>query len=184
MATEQQNTWCILRTAGRNTMPLTASLARDGFDVWTPIETRIVRVPRMNIRREVRQPIMPSYVFANSSHLVDLLELAEPSHADFSVLHWMDRIPLIADSDLTALRRIEAKRTPLKKADRTFPLNSRVRVKEGSFGGMSGDVERSDRSHTVVCFAGRYAVKISTFLLDEDSAYKFQPATGLAALAA
>jgi hypothetical protein len=36
-------TWCILRTAGRNTIPLVETLNADGFTAWTPIEVQRVR---------------------------------------------------------------------------------------------------------------------------------------------
>lgn len=68
--------WCILRCSGRHTMGLAESLAKDGFEVWTPIETVRIRVPRMNAKREVRLPIMPSYVFARARHLIDMLEMS------------------------------------------------------------------------------------------------------------
>jgi transcription antitermination factor NusG len=174
--------WVILRTSGRDTMRLAASLATDGFEVWTPIETRTVRIPRANVRREVRLPIMPSYVFAKVAHLVDLLELAampvkprrgaglrDAAHAGFSVMHWRDKIPVVAERHLTELRKIEAKRTPMKRAERSLPIGSDVKVNGGSFGGMKGRVERSDTGHTLVCFNPRFTVKIATCLLDLDA---------------
>jgi transcription antitermination factor NusG len=170
-------------------MGLAASLAKDGYNVWTPIEHRTIRIPRANIRRPITLPIMPSYVFARVQHLVDLLELAnmpvkprrgaglrEPAHANFSVLHWHDKIPLVADRDLEQLRKIEAKRTPARKADRAFSRDATVKVDGGSFGGMVGIVERSDRGQTLVCFNERYTVKIATCLLNLDEVSNYQPA--------
>jgi transcription antitermination factor NusG len=176
--------WCILRTSGRTTLRLADTLATDGFDVWTPREVRKIRIPRANIRREATLPLMPSYVFARSHHLVDLLELAqmevkprrgngwgEPAHAGFSVMHWNDGIPLIADRHLDRLRLLEIKRTPRKKADRKFDrgVDVRVKIEGGSFAGMKGRVEKSDEGSTLVCFDERLTVKIATFLLDADS---------------
>jgi len=172
--------WCVLRTASRNTIGLAETLAEDGYEVWTPIETKTMRIPRKNVKREVRLPIMPSYVFARARHLVDLLQLAEmsvkprresgrPAHAGFSVMHAFDQIPLVPDAHLAALRRIEIKRTPLKKADKRFIPGVTVKVGGGSFGGMVGRVERSDKGHTLVCFNERYLVKIPTLLLSADS---------------
>jgi transcription antitermination factor NusG len=181
--------WIILRCSGRSTIGLAESLTKDGYEAWTPVETRTVRVPRANAKREIRNPIMPSYVFARLEHLVDLIQLAampvkprrgaglrEPAHADFSVLHCFDKIPVVADKDLTELRRIEIKRTPVKKAERAFRSGALVRVNGGSFGGMSGEVQRSDRAHTIVCFSNRWTVKVFTSLLAPDEAYSFQSA--------
>lgn len=175
--------WCILRTSSRHTIPLSESLAEDGFEVWTPIETRQIRIPRKNVKREIRLPIMPSYVFAQAHHLIDLLQLADmpvkprrtfgkPAHAGFSVMHaFGDQIPLVRDQHLTKLRELEIKKTPKRKAERTFDAGIQVRVGEGggSFSGMTGTVRKSDKGYTLVCFNDRYTVKINTLLLSLDS---------------
>lgn len=171
--------WIILRTSGRHTMSLAESLAKDGYSVWTPIETKRIRVPRANARREVRLPIMPSYVFARVSHLIDLLQLAampvkprrgaglrESAHAGFSVMHLKDRIPTIADRHLAELRKIEAKRTPIKRAPYAFPRNASVRVDGGIFGGMTGVVMRSTPKATTLRFEGGFPVEIPTTMLE------------------
>ncbi|MES2904530.1 MAG: hypothetical protein V4696_10130 [Pseudomonadota bacterium] len=168
--------WCILRTSGSKTLRLAETLRADGYDAWTPVETRTIRVPRANVRRTIQLPIMPSYVFARVYHLIDLLELAampvkprrqanEPSHASFSVLHVHDKIPLVSDLSLDGLRYIEFKRTPRKKALEALRPGSSVSVEGGSFGGKKGVIERSDLVHTLVCFNGdNFPVKIPTSL--------------------
>jgi transcription antitermination factor NusG len=178
----KEDDWCILRCSGRHTLRLAESLAKDGYDVWTPKEERSIRIPRANARRKVELPIMPTYVFAKAHHLVDLLELAampvkprrgaglrEAAHASFSVLHHHDKIPLIADKHFAQLRILEAKRAPLKKAKEPYTVGIGVKVAGGSFGGLKGKVERSDCKHTVVCFTDSFTVKIATSLLEPDS---------------
>lgn len=166
--------WCILRTSGRTTLRLAASLAEGGFEVWTPVEVRKIRIPRANVRREVTLPIMPSYVFARAEHLIDLLQIAgQPAHAhahvDFSVMRHRERLPLIADAQLQALRKLEARRAPKKRADRVFGtgVDVLVKIEGGSFAGMKGRVEKSDTLHTLVCFDDRLTVRIATCLLDD-----------------
>lgn len=174
--------WCILRTSPRHTLRLTATLAEDGYEVWTPTETRRVRVPRMNVRRDVELPLMPSYIFARAGQIIDLIQLADmpvkprrglrkPAHDGFRVMRCFGGIPTVSDADLKELRRIEARRTPVRKAARTFRKGAGVRVEGGSFGGMAGIVERGDRTHTLVCFNDRYVVKIPTCFLNESSLY-------------
>jgi|SRR5689334_11957452 len=185
-----EDSWCILRTAGRSTMKLAETLAKDGYEVWTPIETRMVRQPRANARREVRLPIMPTYVFARASHLVDLLQLAampvkprrgaglkEAAHSSFTVLHAFGRIPLVAERHLSELRRLEAKRTPIKRAAYSFPRNASAKVKDGAFGGLVGVVVRSTPKSTVLRFGGGFPVEIPTSLLSEDAIRIDQSAT-------
>jgi hypothetical protein len=169
-------TWCVLRTAGRLTLRLADSLEDDGFDVWTPVEKRTMRIPRANIRRPVRLPIMPSYVFADARHLLDLLELAnmpvkprrgsgitKPAHPDFSVMTHNARIPMIEERQLVGLRSIEIRRN----VDKRLPKGMDVKVKTegGSFAGMHGRVEASEQDHTLVCFDGRMTVRVPTWLL-------------------
>lgn len=179
------DSWIILRTSGRHTMRLAESLSQDGYEAWTPIETRMLRIPRANVRRTVKLPIMPSYVFARAQYLIDLIQLAEmrtPTHADFSVMHFHDRIPVIAEHHLQGLRLIEAKRTPRKKAAPLTPgLSVRVKTEGGSFAGMKGRVERSNEGMTLVCFDSRLTVKIATSLLDPDGLGFERPCLGMAA---
>jgi hypothetical protein len=177
--------WIILRCAGRSTLPLAESLAEDGFEVWTPVETIKVNVPRMTVKREARRPIMPSYAFAGVAHLVDLLQLAAmpvkprrgagfrlAAHPDFSVLHAFGRIPMVADRHLDELRKLEARRTPRKIAAYAYPKNQQVRVKPegGSTQGKVGIVIRSTPAKTqIICTGDRYPIEIPTSFLEPDS---------------
>ncbi len=171
--------WLILRTAGGKTLRLAETLREDGYEAWSPTETRTIRVPRMNARRTVKLPIMPTYVFARAHHLIDLLELAampvkprrhanQPSHTSFSVLHVHDKIPVVTDLSLDGLRHIEFKRTPRKKALEALKPGSEVAIEGGSFGGLRGKVERSDTAHTLVSFSDTFSVKINTSLFERN----------------
>lgn len=175
--------WIILRCAGKSTLALASSLAEDGFQVWTPAKTVMLRKPRMNVRRQVRLPIVPSFVFAGEQHVVDLLQLAAlpvkprrgaggrlPAHRDFSVFHFQDEIPVIADAALEPLREAERDAVPRKKRSR-FAGGETVRVTRGSFEGMTGVVERSDDRDAQVwlsLFGRHYRTKIPTSLLKLD----------------
>lgn len=187
--------WCILRTSGRSTLALAESLAEDGYQVWTPVETVTKRVPRMNARRTIRQPILASYVFARAQHLVELLQLAampvkprrgaglrKPAHPSFSVLHAFGRIPLVADLDFTRLRELEVRRTPRKIAPYAFPLNQEVRVTGGIAQGKVGLVIRSTPAKTkILCTGDKQMIEIPTMLLEKEGA---PPADGSHRLAA
>ncbi len=181
--------WCILRVSGRHTLRLAGSLCEDGFEAWTPKEERKIRIPRANVRRDITLPLMPSYVFVKARHLIDLIQMAampfkprrshgQPSHVDFSVMHYHDSIPLIGDAQLQALRQLEAKRTPRKRAAKTFVsgVHVSVKIEGGSFAGMKGVVRKSDHGHTLVLFDNRLEVKIPTSLLSENDVSHDQPA--------
>lgn len=187
---ELGNRWIILRTSGPSTLPLAASLAEDGFETWAPVETGVFKVPRANVKRNITRAMLPSYVFARAVHLYDLLQIAalpnrqrrgpgmnKPAHESFSVMRSSDRIHFVADAALTALRKIEARRTPRQLAEEPLPVGCTVRVKPGSsgFDGMIGKVESGDRGSTLVCFNSRYTVEIPTSLLRLDEVGTGQP---------
>jgi transcription antitermination factor NusG len=181
----QATDWFILRTAGRSTLLLAKTLAEDGFEVWTPARKQTIRVPRMNVRREIVLPLLPSFVFVRAPHLVDLLELAQleekprraprtssdrrsqPAHRGFSVFHHLDRIPMIADRHLEPLRSKEIEAVPKKDAPR-FDHGANVRVNSGAFEGLKGRVERCKSGYALVIFTDfKRPVNIPTFLLSE-----------------
>lgn len=160
--------WLILRTAGRSTLPLAASLGRDGFEAWAPARRMKIRKPRWNVHRDVCVPLMASFVFARTHHLVDLINLAErpkAGHPDFSVFHYFGRIPLVSDRDLEPLRTLERAGPTPDEMQNLYRKGEKVSVANGIFGGMAGVVERSDGTFTLVRFGSRMRVKISTFIL-------------------
>ena len=173
------NGWCVLRTASRHTLGLAESLAADGFEVWTPVETRLVRVPRKHERRELKLPIMPSYVFARSHRLMDLLELEDAGRSNFSVMRAFGEIPTVPDVHLTALRHLEEKLTPKPKPEKqfvqTFGVGDKLRMGSGIFCGLVGTVQRSDGAYTLLSFGTR-SVKINTLHLRRDGVCEPQTA--------
>lgn len=155
--------WCVLRTSGRLTVPVSRKLRREGFEVWTPIERR--RNARGNVRRI---PVMPSFMFAPESHLGSLFELAERSEL-FSVFCEAERVPLIEEGQIRRLR--VALLPPRKKPKQdVFEPGDKVRAPEGICSGLSGQVVWSNEKWTLVCFGGAIDLQISTFKLKPTSA--------------
>lgn len=180
---QDEEGWIILRTSGGNTLRLARTLREDGFEVWSPAGQRMIRVPRFNARRPVSFPLLPSFVFARSRHMLDLLDLAamperprrgpggrEPAHAAFSVFHSNDRIPVIAEADLDALRLAEAG-PGRRRSVRRYAHGAKVRIVEGSFGGLTGTVVQSDERVTLVAFGRNWQVKIETSILRQNDAH-------------
>lgn len=194
--------WLILRTSGTGTLLLAKALRDAGFDAWSPVEIQNRRRPRSNDRYDREVAVMPSYVFANSQHLVDLLQIASKpqqtyqrwdtelrrmvTHGipQFSVFHHNGGIPLIADDSLDALRVVE-RRTAPKPTAPTFEPGQPVKLTEGGFAGMSGIVERTTGDFAMVSFKDYpIAIKISRLLLHPDMVDSASPEIGSAAQAA
>lgn len=194
--------WVILRTTGRHTLRLAETLSEDGYEAWTPVESKTITIPAKNVKRKIKLPIMPSYVFVRAAYLIDLIQMSgmkpiprrvavrpldraeewRPFHADFSVMHYHDRIPVVSDHHLQSLRTIEQKRNPRQKAAPLTPgVNVRVKQEGGCYAGMTGRVERSESTWTLVCINERRTVKISTSLLSVDEIQHLAPRMGLAA---
>lgn len=188
----RDDSWFILRTAGRSTLVLARTLAEDGFDVWTPSRTHRIRIPRANVKRDVKLPLLPSFIFVRSRHLEELLHLASltdkprrdpnggrnsrSAHRDFTVFHYLDRIPMIADRSLEPLRQKERELIPRKEAPQ-FKQGAKVRVGSGAFEGLKGRVERCKSGYALVIFDDwRHPSKIPTWLLSEDEALSCVPA--------
>lgn len=171
--------WVILRTAGKSTLAVAEHLASGGFNVWAPSRVVTRRSPRRKTTRDITSPILPSFVFAASSHLHALLILSDaPSKScpDFSVFRHNREIPVISGVELEPLRfieKVEADR--LKKRQRmngkalAFSTGEVIRINNGSFAGLSGVVQSDDGRFAEVSF-GTFKVKISTFLLRDDMA--------------
>lgn len=168
--------WIILRTSSRNTLRLAAQLIKDGFDAWTPARTFRKRVPRKNEVYEITAPLLPSFAFARANHIHTLLALAEEPvkpHPDFSVFHYLNEIPMIADGELHPLRmiedrdqrRLEAERLSCRRRQVMFKPGSNIRIAVGAFAGMLGTVEKDDGKFALVNFGLGKPVKISTFIL-------------------
>lgn len=174
------NEWCILRTSGPRTLTLAKSLREVGIDAWAPEEVNDRRVPRSHKRVERTQAIVPSFVFAASRDLVNLIGIAAVQeipgaparHPPFTVMRFNGNYPLITDGSLDPLRRIEhsrkSRRALKERKHRQFEAGSSVRTKEGPFEGMTGIVEDGAAGFTMVCFPGfSISIKIATWLLAE-----------------
>ncbi len=165
------DSWCILRTKGSSTLRLARSLADAGLNVWTPIEYQTRKSHRDGARTEVAISVMPTYVFAHATHLIDLLTEADAhfsAHPSFSVFRYADRFPLIRDKHLAGLRTIERKAAAENKPV-VFPRNEEVRVPDGPFQGLTGRVvEDSKGKHTLVAFPGcNFPIEFASWQLEK-----------------
>ena len=162
------DTWIILRCSTANTLPLAKTLARAGFDVWTPIEQKTKRVPRANVKRVIDYAMLPSYLFVRANHLLDMMQLANSptrEHRDFRVFHYLGGIPMIADETLAPLRLLERK-SKVKDETTRLKAGDAVRLADGGFAGMSGVIESAGTNYAMVRLTGfPMPLKIANFYL-------------------
>jgi transcription antitermination factor NusG len=181
VSTLDLGSWCILRMGSASTLSVFESLKRAGFNVWTPIERKVGRMPRTRAAFDKQFALMPSYVFAHVQHIEDLMRIAMAPHKDhprFTMFKHQNGFPLIADEELEALRTIEGKKQSIfEKLKRqgvkgpVFGIGAAVRVPEGPFAGLTGEVSDQSGQFTLVNIAGFHRpVKISSILLLPDVA--------------
>lgn len=161
MARRGENDWCILRTSGSSTLRLSQSLARAGFEVWTPMELQ-VKGRGSQARSERMVAVMPSYVFARADRLPDLVSLTmEPisPHPPFSVFKHLDRFPLIAERELKALRDIETK-AAARNEPVIFGQGDLVRARVEAFQGLTGEVVETSRGQFTLVAFPKFAIPV------------------------
>ena len=177
--------WCILRTNGRRTLALAASLNRAGIEAWTPQEVRKRRLPRSRSFREYDEAIVPSFVFVRSSCLADVLRaLAQPinEHPPFSVFQFAGRAPVIADGEMADLREREdhargaylaaqerARQAELRAIRKSIrpdvAVGSAVQLNGGAYAGLRGVVEKVNGGDAIVRISPTFAPKVASWLL-------------------
>lgn len=181
--------WCILRTSGGRTLPVAKSLAAAGFDVWTPVRTTKVRVPRSKRVVERQVAMMPTFVFARIDRVDELIRvLALPSnpHPRFGIFRHQGKLAVVAEGEIAGLKAAEDRETRalLRTKKRIIDVGTKYAPKRGGFAGMHGVVECGDGKFALVSFGGRFVVKIATFLMSDDELHPPQSTQDTAALAA
>lgn len=157
--------WCILLTPNRHTLGLADALNGNGFEAWAPAHHVRVRRARWNAPREIRQPLMPSFVFAAAGHASEL----EGYNLDIPFRLFRDcdgGVRLVADHQLEPLREAEANGHIVSR-ETYWRKGDKVLVTGGIFGGMHGIIERGHAETPTVRFGSRMRVKISATLLNQ-----------------
>lgn len=150
--------WCILRCAASRTLSLASALVEAGYQAWTPVETVVARCNKTRSKDERKQPITPTFVFADYDQLSDLRRLvASPSQCFqvwdpeqrrmvtrgipyFSLFRFDSRYPAIADRALEPLRRFERQRLP-RIEPTVFEAGQKVELNGSGFDGLTGVIE-------------------------------------------
>ena len=170
--------WCILRTAAPRTLALAAALVEAGYDVWTPSQMQKRRALRGKKKTaEIEVPLMPTFVFVRANRIEDLalaLRLPICPYPAFSIFRFLGDVPRVANAEIERLRTEELRNRPGHGGDRFAP-GSKVRVEQGSWTGVSGEVVKTEGGYTLVCFGGAFDFKIASMHLRTDAVQDDQP---------
>ena len=183
MVENQVDTWCVLRTAASQTLPLAKALTDDGIAAWTPTEVKQMRARRQVPAYELTVALMPSVVFAPYDRLSDLIMLSRTSMPykvwdaavrrmvargwpHFTVMRIADRYARVADRELIGLRRIERVRLTVAKRS-MFRPGVAVRLIDGPGEGLRGTIDSVNAGFATVSFPGwALSMKIAFHLLE------------------
>jgi hypothetical protein len=162
--------WFVLRCSNRHTLPLVASLGKEGLRSWTPIWFRKRRYPRSSKTRDVLLPCLPSFVFLPEPDLVRAQTAAEfvqvPS---FSVMAGHDGRVRLKDHHLDGLRKASTL-TPRATNPIPFPKEGRaMKITSGPFQGLHCIVLGRSQRHSLVRVEGGKLppIKVPPFLLED-----------------
>jgi hypothetical protein len=168
--------WCILRTASADTVPVAESLAEAGIETWTPIERQL---PRRKGGDEVKHPVLPTFVFAAAHEIPTLARLAmtpNREHRRFTMFRYMNGFPLVADYALNALRREEQRLTQVFEAAKrrgrkpiTVGEGTTVRLTKGAYAGLDATVRGQRGDNLFVDIPGwGMGIRISSIMLADE----------------
>lgn len=163
--------WVILRCSARLTLRVAEAVNGEGIAAWTPSEVSRPRIPKRRARVTLCRPILPRFVFADASRLLELLAMSHRPLAGFTLMADGLRYAVVADGALHALRKEEGRRERNRlRNGKSQPLarGKRVAMPKGAWEGLTGIVERSNGKVTKVDL-GRFSVEIDTWLLARDS---------------
>jgi transcription antitermination factor NusG len=163
--------WLILRCSGMHTLRLAHSLRDAGMEAWTPAE-EIRKIVHGKIAW-VEVPMIPTFVFASSAHLGDLLRLThtpamtfrvwdadrqcmvEKGHPFFRLFRVGEDIRTVPARELEPLQRIEGRRKRKPRGiPRAYHPGDRVRLTEGAYEGLRGVVIAIHGKQVEVDFPG------------------------------
>lgn len=171
-ATYDLGSWCILRMASASTLRVAQSLTDAGFEAWTPTE-EIRKVVRGKAEW-IKIPMLPTFVFADASRLVELTALARcpmsyqvwdtdrqrmvTKGTPFFRLFQVDGdIETVPERDLEPLRRIEGRRKRKPRgAPRKWQVGDKVRLTSGASEGLRGFVVAVQRDKVTISVPGSH----------------------------
>ncbi|WP_394658437.1 hypothetical protein [uncultured Novosphingobium sp.] len=132
------------------------ALIEAGYRAWTPRETRVIRLPRSKLKREIIASLTPTIAFSDYDRLPELVAMSRSPLSrvpDFHVFRHLDVYARIPDRALDALRLAEQRGRPRSLAH-VYQRDDRVKYPGAGFEGLIGRVEGVKGRYTLVAFPG------------------------------
>jgi len=131
--------WYCARTKPKHEHIAAANVRRQlGLGVFHP-RLRVERSTRRGMIRMV-EPLFPGYIFVQCGCMERLNEL-HYTNGISSLVHFGDRIPIVADSVIAELQECFPAEEPMMVSERLAPADE-VMIAEGAFAGMKAVVLR------------------------------------------
>ena len=188
---DMPTSWCVVRTQASQTLNLTQTLQDAGYRAWTPTETKTRRARRSHPQQDITAALMPGLIFVDWDRLAELIAMSRNAmpylHYDSATKRHVTRgtphfrilqigtagdamrYARVSDRDLAGLRHAEA-RAGVAVKRRTLRRGAKVRLTEGAFEGLRGEVESVSRTFAHVRFADwQMSVQVALHLVQEEA---------------
>lgn len=137
MAMTEKSGWLVIKTRPRQERRASENLKNQSFKVYLPLilEQKIVR----GKRKENASAMFPGYLFVESENAWQSFHKIKSTYGVASVLQFGNRIPLVLDEHLEAIRKLE--QHSLVSAPTNAPApGDEIEVIQGPFAGFSARV--------------------------------------------
>ena len=138
--------WFVVHCKPRREAEARGEFVRQGFDVWLPMELRLVRHAR-RVRRRPR-PFFPGYLFLRLGEEERRWTTIRSTRGAIGAVHFGMHYPPVPDGLIAQLRALEDEdgliRRTVTDVSAPFERGARVRVRDGAMAGLEGVFFASD----------------------------------------
>ena len=138
--------WYVLYTKPRNEKKATDRLTQAGYEMYCPL---IKTVRQWSDRKKkVSVPMFPSYVFCHVDEAGRQIVVRDPGVLNF--VFWLGKPAVVRDHEIEAIRKIENHGIDIRVEGGKPEKGQMVEIPEGPFKGMSGRVDKVDRTRVLL----------------------------------
>ena len=138
--------WHVLYTKPRNEKKASERLTEEGFEVYCPL----VKTMRQwsDRKKKVELPMFPSYIFIKIEEVHRQKPLYDQGVMQY--VYYAGKPALIRDNEIEAIKAIENSGSDIKVEGSGFERGQFVEIPSGPFRGLTGTVDKVDKSKVMV----------------------------------